>query len=271
MQNTTDPIIGIDARGKVFYTHLSTLVNSSSEGSYFDRRFNSDLPPGACRKDDIGRDVYFVDRSAELFEHILNYLTEGRRSWPTYQADSVLWERLYREAQFYGLDDLCSMLQTTHDCPYNPHLSTRAKCKGILYWLGTKMTGSYQNPADTGLVEAEVNCSGYEPDISQNKSEAIANFFQYRPLVNEKDGETNCVSTGFDILFLQAGEEESQDVKIKFPSISIKPTHISLRCNSYINLTYFKFEASKDGLTWIPLLKVKPDVKEESSSRTMMI
>ena len=64
LQNTTDPIIGTDINDKVFYTHLSTLLNSSLEGSYFDKRFNSGLYPGEVRKDDIGRDIYFVDRSA---------------------------------------------------------------------------------------------------------------------------------------------------------------------------------------------------------------
>ena len=39
--------------------------------------------------------------------------------------------------------------------------------------------------------------------------------------------------------------------------------YISLRCNSFTDLTQFKFEASKDGLTWMHILKVKPDVKEE--------
>ena len=91
------------------------------------------------------------------------------------------------------------------------------------------MTGSYQNPADTGLVEKDLNCSDHFQRIAQNKCEAIARFFQYRPLVNEEEGTTNCVSTDVSVLCIVSSEQEPNYLQISFPSISIKPTHISLR------------------------------------------
>ncbi|GFH47789.1 hypothetical protein CTEN210_04264 [Chaetoceros tenuissimus] len=223
-------------------------------GDFFD--------PGSSRVDDFGRSVYFIDRSSDLFEYILKYLTENEQSWPSFVENKTLWRRLKKEAEFYGLFELVETLKTTYRCPYNENLSILARGKGILYWLGLGHSDAYTNPADLGLVEMHQDADPMNHEY--------ASFFQYRPLRNKCEAsfgryyynlETRGglqMSNYNESHYLQ---NASNTAVITFYTMRIKPTHISLRYGSSFGTNTFDFEASRDKKTWINLCRVRPNVQ----------
>lgn len=264
-QQQSDPIIGLDMQGKLFYTHKSTLLSPCAIGSYFHKRFNGEyFNPGSSRVDEFGRSVYFIDRSSDLFEYILKYLTENEQSWPSFVENKTLWRRLKREAEFYGLFELVEILKTTHRCSYNENLSILARGKGILYFLGTKQGQSetYTNPADLGLVEMRQDADPMNHEY--------ASFFQYRPLRNKCEASFGRyyynIETRGGLQMSNCNESHhlqnaSNTAAITFHTVKMRPTHISLRYGSSFGTNTFDFEASKDKKTWINLCKVRPNVQ----------
>lgn len=230
-----DSVIGLDVGGQLFYTHKSTLTAGST---YFAARFGGSFSAGVCRKDDNGRNVYFVDADGKLFEHILAFLRRAVPSWPD---EPVLVERLVAEAEYFGMENMRDKLLG------RASFAPNSDQKGILYWLGTKRgkaTSIYENPYKRGeiLVQVRGKTHPYDEDLSD--------FFQYRP---------SCKLTGsFELLsndccFLDCGDpgtKESDINIIEFRSILVKPSHYSLRYGACYGMSDWNFEASIDKATW---------------------
>ena len=53
-------------------------------------------------KTNVGK-VYFVDASANTFEHVLAYLRRGVASWPDLADDPKFYQRLVAGAEYFGL------------------------------------------------------------------------------------------------------------------------------------------------------------------------
>jgi len=94
------PRIQLNIGGQRYTTSIQTLtsVPGSMLAAMFSGRFS--LAP-----DEDG--AYFIDRDGTHFRYILNYLRG--RVLPVLQDDVVRVE-LFREAHFYGLDELCEAL-----------------------------------------------------------------------------------------------------------------------------------------------------------------
>ena len=83
--------------------------------------------------DENGREVYFIDASPELFEHILGFLRRGVPTWHKniYRDDPVLFKRLISEAEYFGLDSMLIALRRP------VVFEMDGSGKDVLYWLGT--------------------------------------------------------------------------------------------------------------------------------------
>src|SRR6056300_1429328 len=107
--SSDDPVIGLNVGGRKFYTHQSTLTNGSA---YFAARFSGNFGTDDSITDEDGREVYFIDASPELFEHILGFLRRGIPTWPKkYKEDRVLYERLINEAEYFGVESMLMRLR----------------------------------------------------------------------------------------------------------------------------------------------------------------
>lgn len=149
---TDDPVIGLNVGGRKFYTHKSTLTNGSA---YFAARFSGNFGTESITDED-GRDVYFIDASPELFEHILHFLRRGIPSWAKnlYKEDPNLYKNLINEAEYFGVE---SMLVCLRKRPFV--CEPDGSGKDILYWLGTQGGRSeYTNPLDIGAVTFGGSC-----------------------------------------------------------------------------------------------------------------
>lgn len=89
------PVVDLLVGGQRFTVALSTL--RKFPGSMLSKMFAGNV--GVLVKDG----AYFIDRSAEFFGTILEYLRDGDVELP---QDSVQLRRLLREANFFGLDGL---------------------------------------------------------------------------------------------------------------------------------------------------------------------
>ena len=68
-------------------------------------------------------DAYYIDRPAETFEYVLNYLRDGDSAWLPSDADTR--EKLRREADFYLLPGLNSNINL--NClPKSPKTLTKS-------------------------------------------------------------------------------------------------------------------------------------------------
>ena len=239
-ESCRDPIIGLDVGGHrpLFYCHVSTLTNGSS---YFASRFaqpdNYSLQSGDyLGKDESGRDKYFVDRSGTLFHYVLEYLRNNTIDLPKFQTNPELWLSLRREAAFFCVDGLLSMLQVTFSCSPSPN--PRGDC-GILYWLGTDRGKTpYQNPYMSGAVNVGGSVdedpdndlvSPWDADMYGHCTYHVftkATFVQYRQQVEPRGG-------GFVVVGAAAlnwcDESVGKAVTVDLKSVRVRVSNYSIR------------------------------------------
>ena len=243
-EDSGDSVIGLDVGGQLFYTHKSTLTAGST---YFAARFGGSFSAGACRKDECGRDVYFVDADGKLFEHILAYLRRGVPSWPDRGDDPKLHRRLVAEAEYFGVEAMLVELQNFAS------IAPNASGKGVLYWLGTGgFKENYQNPCKNNLIEVgpppnEVSRGGKQSMTRQQ----ISDFFQYRPPC-DSGPDNECA-----MLFCPLKNGLSRC--FNFVAVVVKPTHYSLRYGQCYGMSDWNFEASSDGVNWDVLHKARKE------------
>ena len=252
-ENDDDSIIGIDCGGQVFFTHKSTLTAGST---YFAARFGGSFNAGACRKDEYGRDVYFVDADPDTFRCILSYLRRGLVSWPDWADDPRFHQRLVAEAEYFGLDAaVVEKLKCVASIKYDP---VKEDGKGIFYWLGTKYgKGKYENPYDLD----EVSFSGYLKHPSTDMDLHKRKFIQFRP---KCDGlyKSYCINDGVNCdsrLLWCHGAANGDTLVIQLMAIAVRPTHYSLRFGDCGGMQDWNFEASVDGKNWETLHKARND------------
>lgn len=234
---------GLDVGGRLFYTHKSTLTAGST---YFAARFGGSFSAGACRKDEHGRNVYFVDADDKLFEHILAYLRRGIPSWPDSSDDPKLHRRLVAEAEYFGAK---AMLVELHNLA---SIAPNASGKGVLYWLGTGgFKENYENPYKNNLIEVEPPPDEVSLGIKQSMTRQISDFFQYRPPCDS--GPRNDCGMLFCIL------KNGSSRYFNFAAVVVKPTHYSLRYGQCYGMSDWNFEASSDGANWDVLHKARKE------------
>lgn len=95
-----DEIITLNVGGQLFTTHRETL-----QGRYFECMFSGRLPPGHIINGGI-----FIDRSALLFEYIMQYLRSPNNWEPP--SDLHLLKNISNEAQYYGIANLIELMET---------------------------------------------------------------------------------------------------------------------------------------------------------------
>lgn len=271
-----DPIIGLDVGGHhpFFYCHVSTLTNGSS---YFASRFiqqrdedQSAMQPGDCLgRDEFGREVYFVDRNGAVFQYILEYLRNNAVDLPKFQQNPELWLSLRREAAFFCLDGLLSMLQVTFSCS-----PSHGPCgdRGILYWLGTdrgRSPGTYQNPYLNGAVDVGGlmdNNQSYDnlwhgiADYAHGpytcREYSKATFVQYRHKVHSSGGGVSVASAGLNLCQRQVGGATFVDLR----TARVRPTHYSMRYGDCCGMTSdWVFAGSINGEQWDVLHEAKSE------------
>ena len=99
------PRIVLDVGGMHFSTSRSTLTKypESMLGIMFSGRH--DLETMQCQDES-----FFIDRDGTHFRHILNYLRDGEEVIESFPKSPDVISELLREAKFYQLDGLVSML-----------------------------------------------------------------------------------------------------------------------------------------------------------------
>ena len=99
------PRIVLDVGGMHFSTSRSTLTKypESMLGIMFSGRH--DLETMQCKDGS-----FFIDRDGTYFRHILNYLRDGEEVIESFPKSPDVLSELLREAKFYQLDGLVSML-----------------------------------------------------------------------------------------------------------------------------------------------------------------
>jgi len=117
------PIIKLNVGGRIFHTSKSTLTREKSMLSYMFSGSGFKL-----EKDDTG--AYFIDRSGEHFEKILNYFRTGTYVPP---ESNETYKELKLEVEFYQIESLLHLVQVKE----YKFTSLNDK-EGIIYWLGTK-------------------------------------------------------------------------------------------------------------------------------------
>jgi len=252
-----DPLLVLDVGGRIFKCHRSTLLNSGSH--YFANRFGGRFDAKAAYRDTNGLDVYFVERSGELFEYVFQYIVTLQLFLPPFHHDNVLWRNLRAEALYYGLNDMFEKLRITYSVePNTGH-------QGILYWLGTRRgTTDYRNPLSLGLCYV-----GGWVDDSKNANEYLfglaggqysrKSFVQYR--AEPKDFDFNVhlneltvpIGSSCRLLDCDHGGKRLPAV-LDFKSIRVRPTHFSLRSSLCLGMDGdWNFEGSENGTDWCVL------------------
>ena len=288
--SSDDPVIGLNVGGQKFYTHQSTLTNGSA---YFAARFSGKFDTNDSITDEDGREVYFIDACPELFEHILGFLRRGIPTWHKnlYKQDSVLYERLVNEAQYFGVESMLECLRRMRPFVCKPDGSG----KDILHWLGTDGGRSeYKNPLDIGAVTLGGSCltkmdeeladsDGWESvEVKVYSFNSRKEFIQHRPLCGDAALFDRPVSDITNQLRAGQGEEywfekhcfllfcdHSYDglyLDITFENIAIMPTHYSLRYSECGGMSCWDFQASADGVSWITLHKARKDKSIQAPS-----
>lgn len=244
-QPHTDPIIGLDVGGTLFYFHLSVLLNSGS--IYFSTRFTGRFNAGIAYTDNVGRNVYFIDRSPKRFEYVRDYITTLHLHIPP--NDIILRRQLREEADYFGLEGMLALLQITHvETPNHQN-------QGVLYWLGTRRrTCDYRNPHRIGAVHVggwvdsrHMRTRRYFDFASAHNTRE--NFVGYRTPVSI-DTETYLLK---HVSFLMSCEHgtERLPVVVDLKFVHLRPTHYSLRASKCRGMAGdWNLEASKDGETW---------------------
>jgi len=135
--------VKLNVGGKIYKTTLSTLQKDpdSMLCAMFSGRH--ELKP------DEEDGAYFIDRDAELFRYILNYLRNGKLQYPD---DKTVQEDLLAEARFYQVQEVIAQLE--REIP--PSLLTSSAiikseyhCLAVMSWLPPGATCSLLYRATT--------------------------------------------------------------------------------------------------------------------------
>ena len=286
ISSSDDPVIGLNVGGRKFYTHQSTLTNGSA---YFAARFSGNFGTEDSITDEDGREVYFIDASPELFEHILGFLRRGIPTWPKkYKEDRVLYERLINEAEYFGVESMLERLRKS----MRPFVcEPDGSGKDILYWLGTQGGRSeYKNPLDIGAVTLGGSCltrleeQVADPNVGWNSDyfNARKKFIQHRPLCgtaalfNRPASDiTNDFEHGYGqwyetgCFLLDCDQSSSKHyLDITFENITIMPTHYSIRYSECFGMSCWDFQASVDGVCWTTLHTARNETSIQKPSDT---
>jgi len=179
--------------------------------------------------DDNG--AFFIDRSGEHFEKILNYFRTGVFIPPTNKA---AMEELKLEIEFYQIESLLEVI-TTKEFKFE---SINDK-NGIIYWLATKDNTPWKCPV-------EINGVGLE----ENQNQIVIH-----PSENSGYGWCNM------------DDEFTRSITIHFTSGQIQPTSYSLSCGTSCHRpNNWKLDASDNGSNWVTL-KNHSDVPFQSVCR----
>lgn len=256
-----DPLIVLDVGGSIFKIHRSTLLNSGSH--YFTNRFSGSFDAKSAYRDSNGLDVYFVERSGELFEYVFQYIVSLQLNLPDFHTNKVLWRNLRAEALYFGLESLYELLRVTYRVA--PDANNTQSHQGVLYWLGTRRgTADYVNPFSMGACYV-----GGWVDDSANQAEYLfglaggmfsrKSFVQYRAEPKNMDFEKNAdllraedmpVGSSCRLLDCDHGGKRLPAV-LDLKAIQVRPTHFSLRSSLCLGMDApWNFEASTDGETW---------------------
>lgn len=249
-----DPLLVLDVGGRIFKVHRSTLVNSGS--NYFSNRFAGSFDATPAYQDQNGLDVYFIERSGELFEYVFQYMVSLELNLPDFHKNPVLWRNLRTEALYFGLAGLSEVLRVTY------HVAPNFQNQGILYWLGTRRgTANYQNPYSIGLVHVggwvdnTANANEYlfglagghysRKSFVQHRAEPKdMDFAEYTDLLNVPIGSSSRL-----LDCDHGGKRLGAMVDLK--GCLVKPTHFSLRASLCLGMDGdWNFEASVDGEHW---------------------
>lgn len=250
----SDPIVGLDVGGKVFYLRLSKLTKSGS--AYFANPLKD-----VAYKDDAGRKVIFLDRSPQLFEHVRDYLVGNL----TTELPLATRRQLRKEAEFLGLEGMTQALQVSQT--FSP---TSNPCQGVLYWLGTNKnaTNEYENPYSTGAVEV----TGWMDD-DDNADEDMFDlarfarsretFVEYRCKPAVQKGRSTNVWEMEQFSCLQWCQHANKRLPVVIDlrtDILLRPTYYSMRVSECMGLAGdWNLEGSNDGKKWEVLHAARDD------------
>jgi BTB/POZ domain len=256
MEQGDDPLLVLDVGGRVFKCHRSTLLNSGSH--YFANRFSGTFDSRVAYHDANGLQVFFVERSGDLFEYIFQYIVSLKLNLPAFHTNPVLWRNLRLEALYFGLESLHELLKVTY------RVAPNTGAQGVLYWLGTRRgTADYQNPYSIGAVHV-----GGWVDDSAFKDEYLfglaggnysrKSFVQYRAEpkdmdFSEYDADTlPTVPIGSSCRLLDCDHGGKRlPALLDLKECHLKPTHFSLRASLCLGMDgHWNFEASQDGVHW---------------------
>lgn len=257
-------IIGLDVSGDLFYFRISKLLQSGS--TYFASLFSDGRWDAQVSYKDIhGRSVFFVERSPDLFRHVRDYILTGTLLLPSKKTCMALRRALRMECVYFGLEGMMEKLKVCHS--FSPSRSN----KGVFYWLGTdRKTAPYQNPYAIGAIhvggwvdDIDWEEESSEPDEdarlakvagSAASREAFVHYRQRLPITTAEDSDAVDCYWSLDsqsrLLWCDHGSERHA-VQINLQSISLRPTHYSLRVSKCYGMQGdWNFEASADGIQW---------------------
>lgn len=211
-------VINLNVGGQLFTTTLATLRRSPSE-SVLRRMFSrkTGLPP--AYKDRDG--AYVIDRDGRHFHHILNYLRDG--SLPENLSPTERRE-LWREADFFGLENLARHLQTP-----------RRRKSSFSYYSRYNdldeevLTAAEMNSVVADLDGSELTAEAFDEQLCLGALERWVNFdrfFKDEILGRLESHLKNKIMKSTDLCWPRFVEDpENED-----------PTHvrIALTCKSYI-------------------------------------
>lgn len=280
----TCEIIGLEFMdGSVWYCPRQALT--SIPNSYLSARFGFDgkIPPGAERKDEYGRSVYFIARDGQLFgKHILPFLVTDDANISSFSANPKLWRQLRNESTFYGLDQLSNLLYVTSS--FHPEENGD---QGVLYWLGTdKSTREYMNPYARGAVNVtgwvdmtpeEYEAIGEVYDDGEHSCKTLASLPRSRQALVQYRPPVKGVSAGNHMLHAQdtcyllfcEHDDALNPVVLDLKSIRLQLTAYSLRWDVSCGMTDWNFEASVDGNEWEMLHAARDENISPPSSQEM--
>jgi hypothetical protein len=257
-------IVGLDVSGDLFYFRVSKLLQSGS--TYFASLFSiGRWEAKVSYKDMQGRPVFFVERSPDLFRHVRDYILTGTLHLPSSTPCMALRRALRMEAIYFGLQ--VNELKVCHS--FSPTRSNQ----GVLYFLGTNRgTAPYQNPYAIGAIHVggwvddsiDLEDEGFDdPDEdsrlakvagSAASREALVHYRQRLTITTAEDSDAVdgywTLGSPSRLLWCDHGSERLP-VQINLKSISLRPTHYSLRVSKCYGMQGdWNFEASADGVQW---------------------